>query len=97
MSDFKHTPGPQAGQVIPLIGGGTATWTVPEDVVRLVIAARVVAYDSAATIESAAAQELDQALEAFAQLVPWDDEPDDADATCKENLQVRGGGGQPCQ
>jgi hypothetical protein len=46
---------------------------VPADVRRLVIAARMVAYEAPATHE--ALVELEQAAEAFAARVPWDDEP----------------------
>jgi hypothetical protein len=46
---------------------------LPDDVVRLVIAARGVAYYGPAADTM---QELDQAAEAFAVRVPWDDEPD---------------------
>lgn len=49
--------------------------SVPADVARLVVAARHVAYDVATTDEL---RELDQASEAFASRVPWDDEPADA-------------------
>lgn len=51
------------------------------DVVRLVIAAREVAFggmfDSADPDKRAAIRELDQASEAFASRVPWEDEPED--------------------
>lgn len=43
------------------------------DVIRLVIAARNVAYDERPSRE--ALKELDQAAEAFADRVPWDGEP----------------------
>lgn len=46
---------------------------VPPDVVRLVIAARVVAFERQ---DAEAMRELDQASEAFAELVPWDEDPD---------------------
>jgi hypothetical protein len=48
---------------------------LPEDVVRLVIAAREVAFGPN---PAAAIDELDQASEAFASRVPWEDEPEDA-------------------
>jgi hypothetical protein len=51
------------------------TAALPDDVTRLVIAARDVAY-SEPTKETL--RELDKAAEAFAERVPWDDEPDDA-------------------
>lgn len=44
----------------------------PANVTRLVIAARVVAFGRR---DADAIRELDQASEAFASLVPWDDEP----------------------
>lgn len=61
-----------AAPASPLSGGG-----LPADVVRLVIAARMVAFDrvSAATIA-----ELDAASEAFASRVPWDNAPDELPA-----------------
>jgi len=53
--------------------------SLPDDVVRLVIAARGVAFDGcspdADDDERAALQELDDASEAFASRVPWEDEP----------------------
>lgn len=51
---------------------------VPADVRRLVIAARNVAFDDGPSRE--ALRELDQASEAFAERIPWDDEPESADA-----------------
>lgn len=47
---------------------------LPADVVRLVIAAREVAYTDAPDPKER--EELDRAVEAFAERVPWDDEPD---------------------
>lgn len=47
--------------------------SLPDDMVRLIIAARVAAYGD----EADAKTELDKAVEAFADRVPWDDEPDD--------------------
>lgn len=47
--------------------------TPPPDVRRLVIAARIVAFEDQGR---AAIKELDAASEAFADRVPWDDEPD---------------------
>lgn len=44
--------------------------------VRLVIAARDVAY--ADVVETGRLRELDRAVEAFAEAVPWDDEPETA-------------------
>lgn len=46
---------------------------LPKDVIRLVIAARLVAYGEP---DSQAIKELDDAAEAFADRVPWDDEPE---------------------
>ncbi|WP_398473606.1 hypothetical protein [Tardiphaga sp.] len=43
------------------------------EMVRLIIAARVVAFGS---LDSDAIKELDGASEAFADQVPWDDEPE---------------------
>lgn len=48
---------------------------LPADVVALVLAARAVAFDEAAGSEGIRA--LDKASEAFADRVPWDDEPDE--------------------
>jgi hypothetical protein len=50
---------------------------LPADVRRLVIAARQVAFDDARSRESL--NELDGASEAFADRVPWDDEPHEED------------------
>lgn len=47
---------------------------VAPDVTRLVVAARAVAYDE---IDPETIRELDQAAEAFASRVPWEDEPND--------------------
>jgi hypothetical protein len=47
--------------------------SLPDDMVRLIIAARIVAYGD----EADAKTELDKAVEAFADRVPWDEEPDD--------------------
>lgn len=49
---------------------------LPPDVVRLVIAAREVAYE-APTPENL--RELDLAAEAFAERVPWENEPEEAE------------------
>lgn len=49
---------------------------LPYDVRRLVIAARVVAFENQGRD---ALRELDQASEAFADRVPWDDEPETSD------------------
>lgn len=61
-----------AAPASPLPGDG-----LPADVVRLVIAARRVAYEGAAEDDLRA---LDIAAEAFASRVPWDDEPDELPA-----------------
>lgn len=50
---------------------------LPQDVVRLVIAARMVAWEDA---EQSSLKELQEASEAFASRVPWEDEPEDAAA-----------------
>lgn len=47
---------------------------LPDDVVRLVIAAREVAFGNQ---KPEAIRELDRASEAFAERVPWDDEPEE--------------------
>lgn len=52
---------------------------IPSDARRLVIAARTVAFndwDGDSEEWAAARKELDEASEAFASRVPWDDEPD---------------------
>jgi len=49
--------------------------TMPPDLVELVGAARVFAYDENGYPGDAAQRRLDRALEAFADRVPWDDEP----------------------
>lgn len=46
---------------------------LPADVIELVIAARLVAFEDRPS--SDAIRRLDQASEAFADRVPWDDEP----------------------
>lgn len=48
---------------------------LPDDVRRLVIAVREVAYTD--TPEPEAMRELDKAVEAFAERVGWDDQPED--------------------
>lgn len=53
---------------------------LPADIVRLVIAARIVAFEfdelfAGDSMARAARDELDKASEAFADRVPWDDEP----------------------
>ena len=53
-------------------GGG-----LPADVVRLVVAARMVAFDR---VSPATIAELDAASEAFASRVPWDNAPDEIPA-----------------
>lgn len=62
----------RAAPASPLPGGG-----LPADVMRLVVAARRVAYEGAAEDDLRA---LDIAAEAFASRVPWDDEPDELPA-----------------
>lgn len=52
----------------------TADFAIPADVVRLVIAARIVAHEDKSP---EAIKELDEASEAFADRVPWDDEPEE--------------------
>jgi hypothetical protein len=47
---------------------------LPPDVVRLVIAARIVAFEDQGP---EAIKELDAASEAFADRVPWEDEPEE--------------------
>lgn len=49
-----------------------ASVRLPDDVVRLVIAARIVAYEDQ---RPEALKELDDAVEAFADRVPWEGEP----------------------
>lgn len=51
---------------------------LPQDVIDLIIAARVYAYE---TGDSEAYDALDKALEAFASRVPWENEPEDASAS----------------
>ncbi len=46
---------------------------VPDDVARLVVAARIVAYENQ---RPESLKELDEAAEAFAARVPWEGEPD---------------------
>jgi hypothetical protein len=60
---------------------------LPDDVVRLVIAARVVAYGDPTPEET---RELDKASEAFADRVPWDDEPEPEGAAPKEAREPSG-------
>lgn len=50
----------------------TAPAAVPDDVARLVVAARIVAFEDQS---KEALRELDVASEAFASRVPWSDEP----------------------
>lgn len=50
---------------------------LPADVVRLVIAAREIAFGSYIPGDVPALKELDDASEAFADRVPWEDEPED--------------------
>ena len=63
------------GEMRALLDGLMAEWerSVPDDVRRLVIAARLVA--QAAHVATVEIDELDKAAEAFADRVPWDDEP----------------------
>lgn len=56
---------------------GDVRGTLPADVRRLIIAARIVAFEDQ-SVE--ALRELDQASEAFADRVPWDDEPEEGEA-----------------
>lgn len=63
---------------------------LPADVIRLVIAARDIAYsdlDNGGAEWRAARDELDKAAEAFASRVPWDDAPNVSDAP--ETTQVQ--------
>lgn len=53
--------------------GGFPEMKLPDDVIRLVIAARVVAFSDQSR---EAIKELDEASEAFADRVPWEDEPE---------------------
>lgn len=63
-------------------GDGSST---PEDVRRLVVAARHVAFGD---LSSEALRELDLASEAFAARVPWENEPADADREAGAPRQV---------
>lgn len=54
----------------------SASAPLPVDVVELVIAARIVAFEDQSP---EALKQLDKASEAFADRVPWDDEPHDAE------------------
>lgn len=63
-------------EVNAAIGGAPADAALPADVVRLVIAAREVAYGDA---DAENLKELDHAVEAFGERVPWDNEPTEAD------------------
>lgn len=49
---------------------------LPPDVVRLVIAARVAAFEDHIADETVR-KELDEASEAFADRVPWEDQPEE--------------------
>lgn len=51
--------------------------SLPPDVVRLVLAAREIAFGGYMPMDATARIELDAASEAFADRVPWDDEPED--------------------
>jgi ribosomal protein S27AE len=53
--------------------------TLPADVARLVIAARHVAFGDPTDVE--ALKELETASEAFADRIPWEDEPEEKDDT----------------
>lgn len=64
----------------------TQEQALPPDVVSLVIAARNIAYDKPTRDEIAV---LDRACEAFADRVPWDDEPDDEE--CQREAQTEAG------
>lgn len=80
--DLAHDAWVQMLAAAPQAHPATGTDELPADVVRLVIAARAVAFDDAfltADLDAnAALKELDAASEAFAARVPWEDEPDDA-------------------
>lgn len=52
----------------------TTAGHLPDDVRRLVIAARIVAFESQ---DDEAIKELDAASEAFAARIPWEDEPEE--------------------
>jgi Lar family restriction alleviation protein len=70
----------------------TAAWNrraVPQDVVDLVIAARVVAFEDQS---QEALDVLDQTSEAFADRVPWEDEPEDAAARVTPSDLTKGAG-----
>lgn len=56
--------------LVPDLGGGDLGASVPADVARLVIAARIVAFEDQSP---SSLKELDQASEAFASRVPWED------------------------
>jgi hypothetical protein len=72
-----HHPGQIADTLSALFAADEAAATdVSAELRRLVIAARVVAYEDQSP---EALEELDKASEAFAELVPWDDEPDAAE------------------
>lgn len=65
----------------------TQELALPQDVINLVIAARNVAYDTPPDDE--VIRELDKACEAFAERVPWEDEPDDEE--CQRETQTEAG------
>ena len=62
----------QAEAIEDVLRGGTPA--LPFDVVELVVAARIVAFEDHSP---EALKQLDQAAEAFGSRVPWDDEPDE--------------------
>lgn len=57
-------------------GASSQSTPIPVDVRRLVIAARNIAFND--TLDGGALRELDEASEAFADRVPWEDEPEGA-------------------
>ncbi len=59
------------------INGNPYPPALPDDVVRLVIAARIVAYEGQHPDD---VKELDRAVEAFAERVPWDEEPEPSES-----------------
>jgi hypothetical protein len=84
-------PGPvtidREGSRDEAIGGATAA--LANDVARLVIAGRVVAYEVLSP-DAPGFTELDVALEAFASRVGWENEPDD-DGGEAVHAQAEGG------
>ena len=64
----------QAEAIEDILRGGTPALAF--DVVELVVAARIVAFEDHSP---EALKQLDKAVEAFGSRVPWDDEPDEAE------------------